>query len=597
MAAPHYHFGIHIPKLSQEAFFEIADMVERCWGRVDSGDKEMIVGSCRESNILSCLMQIREKYPEAHFGFSQHIALAKGLSKIAEKGEILISEEIEKIVIDDFNVTCLGMLSILGTANEILVCRLEKPVREVKHPKPKPPTPHISRRSQIESFEHHLSVAKSLLVVCPTGGGKTVFFDELSEHWMEKRTVHRTTCASYMRSITFQPVTELVTQILGIERASSAEEKQKRIEQQLKALDIADIATAYLTILDFLSLSDDESILEKIALRTRVEVLTDTVAEVIKRMSWAKPLALIIEDAENMDASSTVFLQQLMTKLLEEDVYFLFCSYLSHTNLSGLNEFELKEIAKSELALLVEDATGETMTLPPTTPLHVLQYIKLYGEEKLAYLYKQYQGETSIAGFALSFHDLKTIIKRRFEMLGDRKTFLANLSIAGVKIYPEEFPLEKDDRGGFEYLVRAGYLNKHLDYYVFVNPLLHDEIYDLAPNKKNMHIRFADYYSRMNQREEHAAFHYRKGKNYKKAIEYLMRAAKQAVRRGGHESGIEYYNQALELCQRKGEAADLEIVIALNEGLADVYRALGEEDKALKYYKVVLDSYKEILKE
>jgi tetratricopeptide (TPR) repeat protein len=76
-----------------------------------------------------------------------------------------------------------------------------------------------------------------------------------------------------------------------------------------------------------------------------------------------------------------------------------------------------------------------------------------------------------------------------------------------------------------------------------------------------------------------------------------LKSAKQAVRKGGYESGIEYYNQALELCQRKRDAAELELVIALNEGLADVYRALGEEDKALKYYKVVLDSYKEILKE
>ena len=42
---------------------------------------------------------------------------------------------------------------------------------------------------------------------------------------------------------------------------------------------------------------------------------------------------------------------------------------------------------------------------------------------------------------------------------------------------------------------------------------------------------------------------------------------------------------------------DLEILVALNEGLADVYRSLGDEEKALKYYKVVLDSYKEILKE
>ena len=592
-----FHFGINIQKLSWDQFNGMADIIERCWGRIDSAEKDLIVGSSRDSSILCCLLELKEKFPDAHFGFSQHAALAKGLSKIAEKGEILISEEIERIFIDDFKVTCLGMLSIQGMTNEILVCKLEDPIKEIIPPKPKPKWPHISRQSQVESLEHHLSVSKALLVVCPTGGGKTVFFNELADYWKEKRFSYHTTCPSYMRGITFQPVTELVTKILGIDDIDSTNEKQRKIEKTLKELNITDIATSYLTILDFLSLTEEESILEKVELKTRVQVLTDTVANIVKRISWNKPVVLIIEDAENMDASSAVFMQQLMSKLAEEEVCFIFSSYLSHINLSGLHEFELKEIEKKDLTRLVEETIGESMSLPPTTPFHVLQYIGLYNEERLLYLYKQYQGETSIAGFALSYHDAKTIIKRRFENLGDKKDFIANLSIAGIKIQPDEFPLEKENMHLFDYFTRTGYLKKHMNHYEFTNPTLHDEIYELAPHKRNMHIRFADYYSRLGRHEEHAAFHYGEGENFKKAIEYLLLSARQAVRKGGHESGIEYYRRALELCQRKKDVAELELVIALNEGLADVYRSLGEEDKAIKYYKVVLDSYKEILKE
>jgi tetratricopeptide (TPR) repeat protein len=69
------------------------------------------------------------------------------------------------------------------------------------------------------------------------------------------------------------------------------------------------------------------------------------------------------------------------------------------------------------------------------------------------------------------------------------------------------------------------------------------------------------------------------------------------LKKGACSSGIAFYEQALELCRRQKEVADLEILVAINEGLADIYRALGDEDKALKYYKVVLDSYKEILRE
>lgn len=593
-----FHFGINIQKLPQDQFLDIAEIVERSWGRIDAGETDMIAGSSANSTILSCLLRIREKYPEARFGFSQHVALAKGLAKIAEKGEILISEEIEKIVFDDFKVTCLGMLSIQGMTNEILVCRLEEPLKEIRCPDPKPLVPHVSRRNQIESLEHHLSVSKALLVVCPTGGGKTVFFDELTEYWRDKKVTFRTACPSYMRGITFQPVTELVSHMFELDRSGSVEEKQKQIEQQLKDLKVADVATSYLTILDLLSLSDEESILAKIALKARVEVLTDTIAEVIKRRSWQMPVAVIAEDVENMDASSTAFIQQLMTKLIDENVCFVFCSYLSHTNLSGVQQFELSDIGKDDLTRLVEETVGESMVLPPTTPFHVLQYIRLYNEEKLSFLYRQYRGETSIAGFALSYHDLKTIIKRRIEILPvEKKNLITSLAIAGMRILPGEFPLEKENIALLDHFVKLGHLKQQRDYYVFTNPILHEELYELAPDKKNMHLRFADYYARLAGHEEHAAFHYRMGENFRKAIEHLMNSARQAVRKGAYESSIEYYNQALELCQRKRDAAELELIIALNEGLADLYRSLGEEDKALKYYKIVLDSYKEILKE
>jgi tetratricopeptide (TPR) repeat protein len=592
-----FYFSINIEKLTLEQFSDIAYRVERYWGRIEAGEKDLIIGYSNTTDVIHCLLELKGKYPQAHFGFSQHAALAKGLSKIAEQGEILISEEIEKMVIEYFDVTCLGMLSIQGMTNEILVCRVERSNKENIPLDLKTPSPHISRKGQVESLQYHLSVSKALLVVCPTGGGKTIFFDELVTYWKGQKEIFRTTCPSYMRGITLQPIIELVVQMLGISATLGFEEKQTQIEKKLKDLGIADIGTAYLTLLDFLTLSDEESILEKLELKTRVQVLTDTVAEIVKRISWQKSVALIIEDAENMDASSATFMEYLMTKLAEEDVSFILSSYLSQINLSGLHEFELKEISKNELIGLVENATGESMALPPTTPFHVMQYIALYNEEKTAYLYKQYEGTTSIASFALSYHDLKTIIKRRFEYLEDKKDFIANLAITGIKIHPDEFPLEDKNIEMFEYFMKSGYLRKQTDHYIFVNPILHDELYDLASNKKAQHLHLADYYSRLAGHEEHTAFHYREGKNYRKAIEYMMKSARQAVRRGGYESGIDYYNQALELCQRKRDAADLEVVVALNEGLADVYRSLGDEEKALKYYKVVLDSYKEILKE
>ena len=126
---------------------------------------------------------------------------------------------------------------------------------------------------------------------------------------------------------------------------------------------------------------------------------------------------------------------------------------------------------------------------------------------------------------------------------------------------------------------------------------MRQEIYNLVLDKDKQHQRLADYYRRIAGYEELAAYHYREAKNYKKAIEFMVKSGDLAIKRGAYESGINYYHQTLDLCQRQKESVNLELLVALNEALADIYRALGDEQNALKYYKVVLDSYKEILKE
>jgi tetratricopeptide (TPR) repeat protein len=133
--------------------------------------------------------------------------------------------------------------------------------------------------------------------------------------------------------------------------------------------------------------------------------------------------------------------------------------------------------------------------------------------------------------------------------------------------------------------------------YIFVSPLLHEELYNMITDKQSRHARLADYYRRLEGYEEYAAFHFQNAENYKKAVEFFMKSAKLALKKGGHESATRYYNQALDLCRRQKDLAELETLVAINEGLADIFGALGDEEKAMKYYKVVLDSYKEILKE
>jgi tetratricopeptide (TPR) repeat protein len=592
-----YFFSILIRNLTRKKFFEVTDTIEKFGSHIDQAEKDIIIGRTKDITMLSCFFKMKEIYPEVRFGFSQYKGLALGLAKIAKFGEILISEDIEQKVIEQFEITSLGMLSIEGMSSQILVCRVDSTRGEATFPDIRETQVQtIPRTGELELLQNFLKISNAILVTGPVGSGKTTFLDQLIQSWQRKE-VFKTICPAYHKGYTLKPITEIVKQLLGLHGVETMEERQKTVEGRLRDLDIMDIGTSYLAILDFLGLSEEESILEKLELKTRVDIITRSVAEILRRISWQKPVVVIIEDVENMDASSVDFIQKVMGHVTEENVIFIFSSALSQTNISGLKEFELRNIEKEYLEGLIEQSAGEKITLPPTTPFHVMQYLSLYHEEKMLYFYNQYLGKSSISGFSIPFHDIKTIIKRRIELLEDKREFLFDLTIAGTEINPEELPIDKENLPLFDYYVTAGYLKKFFEYYIFTNSLLHNEIYSLVGDKDKRHLRLADYYRRIPGYEEQAAFHYREGANYKKAIEFLMKSAAVAVKKGGHESGINYYNQAFELCQRQREAANLEVLVAINEGLAEIYRALGDEAKALEYYKFVLDSYKDMLKE
>ncbi len=592
-----YFFSIFIRELNKEKFYDIIENLEQFSARVLGIEKDLIFGQSEDIRIIATLMKLREFYPEIRLGFSRYPGLARGLSRIAKFGEILISEETEQELLSDFEITSLGMLTIEGMTSQILVCRIDQPLAELKFPKKIKLEDMISRTGQIDALENLLSVSNAVLIIGSNGIGKTIFLDQFTEKWQDEKLILRTVCPSIVRRLSLEPIMELVEQLLEIEDVKSIGEKQQAIEKYLKELGVEDIGTSYLAVLDFLDLSEEETILEKVNLRVRVDLVTTNIAEIIKRVSWNKPVVIVIEDVENIDPSSINFMQNLILKLADENVRFIFSSALSQINITGIKEFELREIDRQDLVNLVKNEIGEEIKFAATTPLHISQFLRLYKEERLNYFYNQYRGETSISGFNLAFHDFKTVVKRRVEMLGDEKDFVYNLAISGSKIMPDEFPIKKENLGLFEYFVKKGFLRRFLNYYLFINPLFYNEIYDLIPDKKKRHQHFADYYSKLEGYDELAAYHFQQAEVYNKAIEYLIKSAQLVVRKGAYDSGIEYYKKALELCQHQRELANLEVLVAINEGLADIYRALGDEETALKYYKVVLDGYKEILKE
>ncbi|MEO0189717.1 MAG: tetratricopeptide repeat protein, partial [candidate division WOR-3 bacterium] len=564
---------------------------------IEQAEKHLLVFTNDDINIINCLFKLKESYPEIRYGISQYIGIAKGLARIARFGEILTSADTEPAIIENFDITSLGMLTIEGMKTEILVCRIDSPKGRERFPELKRQTRIIPRPLMIDAFKNLLNVTKAVLIYAPDGTGKTIFIDQLTDELGREREILRMTAPAYLSNITLKPVCDLVNQLFNIRINFTLEEKQKIIENKLKEIGIRDIGTSYLAILDFLNIGEEETILRKMEPKVRIELIINTICDVMANMSHLKPMVVIVEDIENLDPSSTNFIQHFITKLADEDIIFIFTSNRAQVNLKGIKEFELLEIDRSQIEEYLLSELGEKVNFPSTTIFNIAQYLALYQEEQVDYFYTIYNGENPLMNFSLPFTDYKTIIKRRVELLEENKELLYALAALGYEIDPQDFPIAENIQEQLEYLVEHNFLRKENEKYCFTSPLLHEIIYDFISDKNERHARLADYYRRREGYEEYALFHYLKAENYKRALEYLLISTKIAIKKGGYESAINYYQQALELCRREKEMADLEMLIAINEGLADVYKSLGDEEQAMKYYKVVLDSYKEILKE
>jgi tetratricopeptide (TPR) repeat protein len=592
-----FYIGVLIRDLKKKQFYKLLENLRSFGCKIEQAEKNLLICSSDDVCIINCIFKLRDLYPECRSGISQYIGIAKGLARIAQNGEILISADIEPAIIEDFDITSLGMLTIEGMKTEILVCRVDNPKGEAKFPTRKEYAKLIPRKLMEDAFKNLLNVTKSALVFAPDGTGKTTFIEQFIEEWGKDKEILKASGSSYLNNITLKPICDLVTQLFKIQSSFTLEEKQKTIENKLKEISVRDIGTSYLTILDFLNTGEEETILKKMEPMARVDLIINTISDVIAHFSHLKPLVIIVEDVENLDPSSTFFIQNFMTKLADEDVTFIFSSNRSQVNLKGVKEFELLEIDRTQIEEYLNSIIGEKVSIPAATIFNIAQYLALYEEEQVGYFYNFYNGESSIVKFSLPFADYKTIIKRRVELLEENKELLFAIAMLGYEVDPQDFPLVENIQDQLEYLVEHKFLKRLNDKYVFTSPLLHQEIYNLIPDKTQRHARLADYYRRREGYEEYALFHYLKAENYKRAMEYLLKSTKVAIKKGGYDSAINYYHQALELCRREKEVADLETLIAINEGLADIYRSLGDEEQAMKYYKVVLDSYKEILKE
>jgi len=97
------------------------------------------------------------------------------------------------------------------------------------------------------------------------------------------------------------------------------------------------------------------------------------------------------------------------------------------------------------------------------------------------------------------------------------------------------------------------------------------------------------YADRLPEYYEMLAYHYERGEEWEKALEYLIKAGQKAQQAYANQEALGHYNQALEVCQRLGATVEPVTLLTLYAGKGAVHSLRSEYLSAVAAYQLLLE--------
>jgi len=592
---------------SLPGFYRMLDFVRSFGGTVFETEKEIITFSFDDVNVgAKVLYGLTKNFEKSSGGISQFAGLSKGFAKIAQPGEILLAEEIIPPLMDWIEITSMGMLSMDGMKTQLLVYSVDtlKKNYEIKLKNRFPIIPREAELRQLDAIMSNILTGKTNLVEIfgPEGIGKTNLLNQFRDRYPQVRFITGN-CYNFIPHVTFGPFLEILSRMLQTEIADNADTVRKKIEEKIKALDVSDIATGFYILAEIFGVGEADSIVSKLDMKMKEGMFSSTIRDLLIRESWEKGLILVIEDIDHTDTASMNLFRSIVGSIHDEKILFVVTSEFRPRIKDDGHALEVMPLKREEEEFLIRQFVAEEISVSSATPLRLYQYLRLYEETTATALYKVFADEAVPPAGPLPFSDLRWIIDRRIGLLEEaEQKVLLQACLLGMEINIEllgELCGGKDFFVVLEKAVEMGFLDRKFGHYRFSHAIIHRRFYEMIENKKSAHNKMAQFFQKLTGYEEHIAFHLLQAEEIDKAVPALQNCAKEVRRRNGWPNAVEYLNQAVELVRSKsdqGKEVDLNLVINLYEGLGDLYREMGDEDQALRYYKLVLDGYKDILK-
>ncbi|MGH8069087.1 MAG: adenylate/guanylate cyclase domain-containing protein [Candidatus Entotheonellia bacterium] len=535
----------------------------------------------------------------------------------ADPGRIAISEATHRLVGGYFYTRSLGEFSLKGKAEpvgawEVISAQVARTRLDVEAERGL--TPFVGRDRELQLLLECFEKARAgdgqvVFIVGEPGIGKSRLLLEFRRRLGDEATWLEGRAMSFGRTIAFHPLIDMLRRNFRIEEGDSEVTIVTKIERGV--LRLGEDLRPTLPYLRYLLSVDpgDPAVLSMDPQQRRGEIF-DALRRLTVRASEVRPQVAVYEDGHWMDQATETYLLftadsiptsrvlRILTYRTGYSQPFGERTYHTRIALNTLSTEHSVEIAQALLATesLPEELKALIVRKAEGNPFFVEEVVKSLqevgalrrteGSYVLAKRLEEIVVPDTIQDVIMARIDrLEEAPKRTLQLasvIGREFTRRLLDRLAEIRAQTEEFLRELK---AIELIYEKSVFPELA--YMFKHALTHEVAYNslLVQRRKELHRLIALaieelYADRLADQFEVLAYHFTKGEEWAKALEYLLKAAEKAAQAFAIREAVVLYDQALEAAGQLGAAVDARTLMAIHQAKSNLYFVLSDFERS-----------------
>ena len=543
--------------------------------------------------------------------------VAARLQAAADPGRILIAEATHRLVAGYFHTRSLGDLALKGKAEpvgawEVISARIARTRLEVEAERGL--TPFVGRERELQLLFECFEQAKAghgqvVFIAGEPGIGKSRLLLEFRRRLGDEATWIEGRSMSFGRSMAFHPLIDLLRRNFRIEESDTEEMIVAKVERSV--LRLGEDLRPFLPYLRYLLSVDpgDAAVLAMDPQQRRGEIF-DALRHLTLRASEVRPQVTVFEDAHWMDQATEAYLLFMADSIPTSRVLRILTYRTGYVQPFGERTYHTRialNTLSTERSVEMTQALLATASLPEELKALIVRKAEgnpFFVEEVVKSLLEVGALRRAGDGYVLAKrldeifvpNTIQDVIMARIDRLEEApKRTLQLASVIGREFTRRLLDRIADIRARTEELLQE-LKAIELIYeksvfpelaYMFKHALTHEVAYNslLVQRRKELHRLIALaieelYVERLAEQYEVLAYHFSRGEEWAKALEYLLKAAEKAAQAFATREAITLYDQALEAAGQLGAAVNTRTLMAIHQAKSDLYFLLSDFERS-----------------